>query len=776
MTQPPAPSNLTASYNASTQNVALNWTSNGSSVSDYAIDVSTNGGSTWTTQTAGLSPTTTSFTDTNAPDLATAEYRVRAIYGANSSAPSNTATVTTTVLKAPTGLAVAQSGASLVLTWTDATTTNSTVSIRRSTNGSSWTVLASVNHGVQTYTDSTVTEGGTYYYRIRNYDSAVPTYSAYDTAAAVTLPPAAPTHAEVVFSPLPTLQATVLWDNNSTHDTAYEVDRSTNGGGTWTTLTKTLPANSTSYTDTTVAGGQVYEYRVTALLNTLASTSATTLSETAAALPAPYYQGDIGDAGTVGTAGTASYNSSTGTYAISGAGVDIWNSADGFHYAYTTATGDADYVAEVDSMSNVPEYGKVGIMFRNTLDPSSMYADLFVNPAPQLWAAFEYRSTYAATPSSTGGYRTYTSLPIWLKLSRRGNVFTAYYGTNGTTWTQVGSATIAMGATVEIGMVTCDHNTAALGTGTFGNVALTNGPSVATSAFANPAMVSGTTTSLGVLGAGYRRRVDPHLHLGDNRHAAGRGRIHPQRHEQRQNTVATFGQAGSYQLQVTITDSNGLTATSSVTVTVGQTPTSFSITPTSATIALGGSQQFTAVTLDQFNQPLASQPAIAWTLASGPGLLTSGGLYTPPYASGSAAVRAASGGLTPRQTSRSRPRPNGVPERIVRGPQAATGQTPSPAPRSPHRASAGLQAIPFCSHRLAGRQLRSTERTRRSPASRSTMQRPATRCPRDRAAASRCKAPASPRFPSWRAATSSAHGSLCRQYNYLCGTEQHPDE
>ena len=61
-----------------------------------------------------------------------------------------------------------------------------------------------------------------------------------------------------VVSPSPMFAALVLWDNNATTATAYEVDRSSDGGNTWTTLTNTLPAdtnttagsNSMSYTDT----------------------------------------------------------------------------------------------------------------------------------------------------------------------------------------------------------------------------------------------------------------------------------------------------------------------------------------------------------------------------------------------------------------------------------------------------------------------------------------------------------------------------------------------
>ena len=67
MTLPSAPTNLTESYNASGPSVTLNWTGSGLSVTDYAVDVSTNGGATWTTETASLGSGTTSYTD-SAPE------------------------------------------------------------------------------------------------------------------------------------------------------------------------------------------------------------------------------------------------------------------------------------------------------------------------------------------------------------------------------------------------------------------------------------------------------------------------------------------------------------------------------------------------------------------------------------------------------------------------------------------------------------------------------------------------------------------------------------
>ena len=69
---------------------------------------------------------------------------------------------------------------------------------------------------------------------------------------------------------------------------------------------------------------------------------------------------------------------------------------------------------------------------------------------------------------------------------------------------------------------------------------------------------------------------------------------------------------------------------------------SISVSPGSSSLDAGGSQQFAAIARDQFGNLLASQPAFTWSLIGG-GSLTAGGLYTPPYAFGTATVEAASG-------------------------------------------------------------------------------------------------------------------------------------
>ena len=113
------------------------------------------------------------------------------------------------------------------------------------------------------------------------------------------------------------------------------------------------------------------------------------------------------------------------------------------------------------------------------------------------------------------------------------------------------------------------------------------------------------------------------------------------------DTTATFSSAGDYIFTVKVTDTNGLSAFSSVDVVVDQTATSIELIPNPVTVNVGANQQFTVVPLDQFENALSSASTIVvgnWATTIGTitqhSALQNGGLLTAPALPGSGTVTA----------------------------------------------------------------------------------------------------------------------------------------
>ena len=177
-------------------------------------------------------------------------------------------------------------------------------------------------------------------------------------------------------------------------------------------------------------------------------------------------------------------------------------------------------------------------------------------------------------------------------------------------------------------------------------------PTVATPAAASPGTVAGTTAALSVLGSD-PTYAESALSYSWTAPSVPPGAAAPtfsgNGTNAAKNTTATFYQAGSYTLLVTIADPGNLTATSSVVVTVNQTLTTITVAPANTTLANGATQSFTATASDQFAQVLATQPVFTWSVAPGGagGTVTATGLYTAPAAgTGSDTVQVMSGAVS----------------------------------------------------------------------------------------------------------------------------------
>jgi len=204
-------------------------------------------------------------------------------------------------------------------------------------------------------------------------------------------------------------------------------------------------------------------------------------------------------------------------------------------------------------------------------------------------------------------------------------------------------------ATDNAGLTSKDPAAAPTVTYSYTDIAGTNhAPTVATAAAATPSTVTATTTALSVLGADadtgessltytWVATSKPTGATAPTFSANGTNAA--------KNATATFTQAGNYTFQAMITDPGGLTATSSVTVTVSQTLTSVTVSPASAILNGNGTQQFTAMAKDQFGTAFTTQPTFTWATTVSGGTISASGLFTAPAGSASGSVTATSGSM-----------------------------------------------------------------------------------------------------------------------------------
>jgi phosphatidylserine/phosphatidylglycerophosphate/cardiolipin synthase-like enzyme/regulation of enolase protein 1 (concanavalin A-like superfamily) len=181
-------------------------------------------------------------------------------------------------------------------------------------------------------------------------------------------------------------------------------------------------------------------------------------------LPAGWLNGDVGGPALAGSAG-----SSGGAFSVTGSGADVWGSFDQFHYAYRALSGNGTITARVTSVpTNVHAWVKAGVMIRESLDPGSPHAFMLVSAAKGV--AFQRRPAADGASVNTAG--TPSTAPRWVRLTRNGDVFSAYESANGTAWTLVATQTIPMGSSVLIGIAVTSHDTGATATCTFDSITI----------------------------------------------------------------------------------------------------------------------------------------------------------------------------------------------------------------------------------------------------------------------------------------------------------------
>ena len=338
-TAPGAPTGLTATASGTTA-INLSWSApastGGSAITGYKIEVSSNGGSSWTNLVANTSNTTTTYAHTGLTAGTTRHYRVSAINANGTGDPSNVANATTgaTAPGAPTDLTATASGTTAInLSWSaPASTGGSAITgykIEVSSNGgSSWTnLVANTSNTTTTYAHTGLTAGATRHYRVSAINAngtGVPSNVANATTGATA--PGAPTDLTATASG--TTAINLSWSapasTGGSAITGYKIEVSSNGGSSWTNLVANTSNTTTTYAHTELTAGATRHYRVSAI-NTNGAGTASNVANATTGATAPGAPTDL----TATASGTTAINlswsapASTGGSAITGYKIEV---------------------------------------------------------------------------------------------------------------------------------------------------------------------------------------------------------------------------------------------------------------------------------------------------------------------------------------------------------------------------------------------------------------------------------------------------------------------
>jgi beta-glucanase (GH16 family)/regulation of enolase protein 1 (concanavalin A-like superfamily) len=253
---------------------------------------------------------------------------------------------------------------------------------------------------------------------------------------------------------------------------------STVSSNTWTRATVNLTTGSSITTAT------IFAYR--------ASSTETAYADSFflyQPFTAPWVSQDVT---TIPLAGTAGRLGNKFILQTSGAG--IGGTSDKMHFISQPVTGDTTITARILGVDHTSLTASSGVMIRETNSSFVRSASLTWSPGQIL----NFTRRTAVSGSSANTTLSDVLNPPWVRLTRRGNIFTAYSSPDGLAWSRVGTPqTIAMTAATQIGIPACSGDTGILTESSLDNVAVSLPiPDVLVTSPADGTTVSGTNQSL----------------------------------------------------------------------------------------------------------------------------------------------------------------------------------------------------------------------------------------------------------------------------------------
>jgi hypothetical protein len=184
-------------------------------------------------------------------------------------------------------------------------------------------------------------------------------------------------------------------------------------------------------------------------------------------VPAPWKAEDVGTVGQPGGSGRNRRN-----YQVKGSGSDVFGEADSFHFLNRPVTGNVEIVARVSGLERTNGDAKAGLMLRDGTTADARNAFMLVFPSttshtgvvtPGKGSRLQYRdkrvdnlTAFADLTQVRDGVLDRT--PIWLRLTRRANLFEGFVSEDGVAWKKDGEVAIAgMPAQLLVGPAVTSH-------------------------------------------------------------------------------------------------------------------------------------------------------------------------------------------------------------------------------------------------------------------------------------------------------------------------------
>ena len=218
---------------------------------------------------------------------------------------------------------------------------------------------------------------------------------------------------------------------------------STNGAITITNATLSADGATVTLYTTPQTLGVTYTVTVTGVKDRAYAANPVSPGSQAQFVALPFSTTDIG-----GDAAAGSLTYADGAYLLTAAGGGTLGTNDQLAFSSQPRSGDFDVRVRVLGLTVADVWSRASLLAREDTSANGRFVAAVATPT--LAGCFlEWRGSLGAAFQRAGSYPP--NMPLWLRLKRSGNTFSAFAGMEGTAWFRLGDATVTLSNNVLLG-------------------------------------------------------------------------------------------------------------------------------------------------------------------------------------------------------------------------------------------------------------------------------------------------------------------------------------